>query len=105
MLKSIAWYLVIGGMVCTLELFALAAYAMWRYKFDEEKAYQWVDVFVEIHDVPWIVFLIKIGLRGRAITVVELFAHMATWPYAACVIIYSAILATREFEQRLKEES
>ena len=104
MLKSIAWYLVIGGMVFTLQTFAFAVYAVWKYKFDFKKARQWSDVFGKIHDGPWISFGKKIGLSIKGINAVELFAYIITWPYAACVAAYSAVLATREFGRRLKEE-
>ena len=105
MLKSIIWYLVIGGMAFTLEIFAIAVYALCKYGFDSKKAHEWVDVFSDIHDYPWINFGKRIGLSMKSINLLEGIAFIATWPYAVSVAIYSAVLATREFEQRLKEES
>ena len=105
MLKSVIWYLVLGGMVFTVQIFALAVYAMCKYEFDFEKAHRWVDVFSEIHDYPWVSLGEKIGLSKKGTDALEFIAYIATWPYAACVAVYSSVLVTREFERRLKEES
>lgn len=105
MLKSIIWYFVIGGMMLTLEIFAIGLYIICKYKFDFDKAYRWVDVFGRIHDYPWVAFGKKIGLSNKGVEVLETIVFIATWPYAVCVAIYSAVLATKEFDRRLKEES
>ena len=105
MLKSIIWYLVIGGMAWSLEIFTIAAYALCKYKFDSKKAHEWVGVFSNIHEYPWIDFGKRIGLSMKSINLLEGIVFITTWPYAISVAIYSAVLATREFEQRLKEES
>lgn len=105
MLKSIMWFLMIGVMVYTLEIFSIVAYLLYRYKMDFRRCEKWADVFGEIHDEPWRRLGNKLSLSEQFTDRIETIAHMVTWPYAACVVIYSTVLTTREFEQRLKKES
>lgn len=104
MLKSIVWYLMIGVVTHTLEIFIVSFCLLIRYKMDFNRCEKWVDVFGEIHDEPWRRLGKKLGLSEKVTDTIETIAHVVVWPYAACVAIYSAVLATRKFERHPKEE-
>lgn len=99
MLKGIAWYIVLGIVVYTIEEFCIGYYLLKRYNFDVNLVFRWIDVYGEILDDPWLEFGAKLKISRKILRLIGNTMYILTWPYGLCVSLYSVVLATKEFEK------